>query len=352
MYRISLSETEEKELRLEARRQVGRVAERIHFVRLSHRGYSAPQIGALFGYSEETVREWLKRYEAKKVAGLQDQPRRGRPVKEQLLSAMVEAQLGQSPPCFGYVAACWTILLLVGHLSRRFGVKVSQSTVRRAARAIGYRWRRPRLAPARKKDPEKKTKLAALITQMKNMAAEVHLIFEDESDLHLLPVLRAMWMRGAQRRIPTPGNNHKLHLFGALDIQTGAWRYLIRSTKRSTDFIALLEQLLLAYPSGTILLIVDSASIHTSQITQQWLDQHPRLQLLFLPKYIAADLNPVEKVWWRLKDVIAANRSFKDLDQLAAQVRRFFASFSDEDALRLVSADTLLDRLVAAQATS
>lgn len=114
----------------------------------------------------------------------------------------------------------------------------------------------------------------------------------------------------------------------------------------------MLEQLLLAYPSGTILLIVDSASIHTSQITQQWLDQHPRLQLLFLPKYIAADLNPVEKVWWRLKDVIAANRSFKDLDQLAAQVRRFFASFSDEDALRLVSADTLLDRLVAAQATS
>ena len=352
MIQITLAEMQKQELQLEARRAVGRVSERIHFVLLSDRGYSAPTIAELFSYDEETVRNWLKRYQQKGRSGLDDRPRSGRPTKEPLLKAIVEAQIGQLPACSGYVAACWTILLLASHLAQRFGVAVSPATVRRSVKAIGYRWRRPRLAPTRKIDPDKKQKLAKIKTVLKNINNQFHILFEDESDLHLMPVLRSMWMRGPQRRIPTPGNNQKVHLFGALDITTGCWRYLVRSTKRSTDFITLLEQLLTTYPTGTIILIVDSATIHTSKITQKWLDQHPRVQLLFLPKYIAADLNPVEKVWWRLKDVIAANRCFKDLSELTILTHRFFRDFATNDALRLVAAHSLSERFANAYASS
>ena len=334
---------------MQARREVGRISERIHFVLLSAQSYSAPQIGQLFGYDEETVRSWLHRYQQQGYAGLADRPRSGRPPKERWLKAMVEAQISQSPPCFGYVAACWTILLLTGHLARRFKVAVSPATVRRAVKAINYRWRRPRLAPVRKTDPDKEQKLAQIEAILSKASDQLHLLFQDESDLHLMPVLRAMWMRGQQRRIPTPGNNQKTHLLGALDVYTGFWHYLIRATKRSTDFIALLEQVLSAYPTGTIIMIVDSASIHTSKITQKWLAQHPRLQLLFLPKYIAADLNPVEKVWWQLKNVIAANRCFKDLAELTAVTQRYFNDFSAQAALSLVAAHALTDRLANAR---
>lgn len=341
MIRITLTVEQEQALRLQARQEVGRVSERIHFVLLSHQGRSAPEIAATFGYTADTVRYWLKEYRRHGVKGLNDRSRSGRPPKERYLKAIVEAQMGQAPACFGYYAACWTMMLLVGHLARRFKVWVSTSTVRRAARAIGYRWRRPRLAPTRKADPEKVAKLTRILAVLKEKAANVHILFEDESDLQLLPVLRAMWMRGKQRRIATPGNNKKVACFGALDL-TGAWHYLVSATKRSTDFIALLERVLLAYPTGLIILIVDNASIHTSKAVQKWLTRHPRLELLFLPKYIAADLNPVEKVWWQLKNVIAANRCFKDLVQLTEHVHRFFADFTPQAALRLVSAQGLV----------
>jgi len=163
---------------------VGRVSERIHFVLLASRGYSAPKIAELFAYDEETVRIWLNRYQQDGLAGLSDRPRSGRPTKEPWLKAIVEAQIGQPPPCFGYVAACWTILLLVGHLARRYGVALSSATVRRAVKAIGYRWRRPRLAPARKTDPDKRHKLTTIQTVLKNVTEHVHILFEDESDLH------------------------------------------------------------------------------------------------------------------------------------------------------------------------
>lgn len=161
---------------------------------------------------------------------------------------------------------------------------VGPTTVRRPVKAIGYRWRRRRLVAARKIDPDKSQKLAKIQTVLQNINDQVHILFEDESDVHLMPVLRAMWMRGRHRRIPTPGNNQKVHLFGALDIHTGLWHYLVRSTKRSSDFIDLLQQLLVVYPTGTIIMIVDSASIHTSKITQKWLEQHSRVHLLYLPK--------------------------------------------------------------------
>ena len=47
-------------------------------------------------------------------------------------------------------------------------------------------------------------------------------IFIDESDVHLLPPLRAMWMPpGKQVRIPTPGNNKKKAIFGGMDVLNG-----------------------------------------------------------------------------------------------------------------------------------
>ncbi|MBI1880686.1 MAG: helix-turn-helix domain-containing protein [Chloroflexi bacterium] len=94
---------------MQARREVGRVSERIHFVLLSSRGYSAPKIAEVFAYDEETVWTWLNRYQQDGLVSLLDRPRRGRPAKEPWLKAIVEAQISQSPPCLGYVAACWRL---------------------------------------------------------------------------------------------------------------------------------------------------------------------------------------------------------------------------------------------------
>jgi hypothetical protein len=46
MLRLELNDNEQKDLKLQARRAVGRVSERIHFVLLSAQGHSPPEIGA------------------------------------------------------------------------------------------------------------------------------------------------------------------------------------------------------------------------------------------------------------------------------------------------------------------
>jgi putative transposase len=295
MLRINLNDTQRAELRQLARHAVGRISERAHFVLLSDQGHSPPQIGKLMGYDTATVRTWLQGYAKCGIAGLEDAPRSGRFPKDKLLMTVVQAQASQPPPNFGYLPGYWTIALLMMHLADRFRIKVSFSTLRRALHRAEFRWKRPKLAPARRPNPlaaEKRAQLGQVLTD-----SEATLIAEDECDLHLLPILRAMWQRlGEQQRLITPGQNRKRGVFGALNLRTGERVYHLTERKRSVEFIAFLTVLWTTYPAGIIYAMVDNASIHTSRAGQKWLAEHPQLQLVYLPTYTDHQLNPVEKV--------------------------------------------------------
>ena len=64
----------------------------------------------------------------------------------------------------------------------------------------------------------------------------VAVLYLDECEVQLLPVIRAMWLKGARLRVPTPGQNVKRAIFGALDARTGVLHHLIRPRKRAADF--------------------------------------------------------------------------------------------------------------------
>jgi putative transposase len=242
MLHVELNDIQRHEMRLLARRMIGRVSERLHFVLLSDAGKSPPEIGALLGYDAATVRLWLwlKRFMYDGVAGLEDEPRTGRPREQPHLDDIVETQVGQPPEVYGYLQTIWTVALLVLHLGQRYRVAVSASGVRRALHRIGMSWHRPKLCPARRPDPERAAKEIKLAAALADPDATV--VAVDECDCHLLALVRAMWQRiGEQLRLPTPGQNRRRSIFGALNLRTGHWHYALTAHKRSSDFIAFLD---------------------------------------------------------------------------------------------------------------
>ncbi len=145
--------------------------------------------------------------------------------------------------------------------------------------------------------------------------------------------MRARWQWvGQQVRIPTPGTNDSHPLLGALHIDTGRWDYLVRLRARTEDFLAFLEPRLTGYPDGPGLVIVDNFRSHTAHAVQDWLAIHPRLHLLYLPTS-CSQLNPVEAIWLRLKDSIAAHRLYASMPFRLDTVALFFRLMSPELAL-------------------
>ena len=106
------------------------------------------------------------------------------------------------------------------------------------------------------------------------------------------------------RRAVLAKDETHLNLLGALEMSTGARVYRL-GRRRAADFIALLDQLLQAFPHApAIVVICDNDSIHHARKVTAYLKQQPRLELLYGARYSPND-NPAERIWAALKNYVA-----------------------------------------------
>jgi DDE superfamily endonuclease len=98
------------------------------------------------------------------------------------------------------------------------------------------------------------------------------LLFADESEALTHPYLARAWAkRGADLRVPAPGQAKTVAIMGAFD--HAARRLVVHTskTKRSADFIALLERLDGLYgqrpglPIKPVVIVLDNGPIHVSK---------------------------------------------------------------------------------------
>jgi transposase len=157
--------------------------------------------------------------------------------------------------------------------------------------------------------------------------AEFELWFSDEVEFHLLPHITRMWMpKGRQFRVPSPGKNQKIPVFGAVQYGTGLFVYHIQDKKNSWGFLALLTKLYeRARRRGTkILLVADNASIHEASCVERFLSQpevREHLSVYLLPTY-CPDLNLIERLWGHVKRTGFANELFPSRTAFRAHVIR------------------------------
>jgi transposase len=82
---------------------------------------------------------------------------------------------------------------------------------------------------------------------------------------------------------------------------------------------------------------VDNFSSHTAQAVNTWLATHTRLRLYYLPTY-CSHLNPVERIWRRLKNQLAATRVYGSLQLVLDTEEAFFTAMTPEQALTRAAA--------------
>lgn len=315
---------------------VWRIGRRALAILLSDAMFTIDQLTTICGADERSIRNWLDAYEAEGLQGLEEAPRSGRPrqttsEQDQTIAQTVE----QSPTRAGCLRTVWTVLSLGAHLVGK-GIHIGPDTLRRRLHELQFRWRRPRLAILRR-DPEGGSRMQRIMEAIFRASPDTHLLIGDETKMEHLPVLRGMWTRlASQFRIPTPEDNRFFYVFGVLNLVTGALTDAFFPKANRFAFIEFLEQILLAYPTGPILLILDHARYHTARDVLQWLEQHPRLTVLWLPKY-AAELNPIEKLWWYLKNQVAANHCYATIEDLMKAVQAFLDQMDREEILQLTS---------------
>jgi len=168
-------------------------------------------------------------------------------------------------------------------------------------------------------------------------AGDIVLLFADESEALTHPCLARAWARcGADLRVEAPGHSKKVALMGALDYRTRKLTVTTSPTKRSTDFIVLLEKLDRRYgpqpgkPQTPTVIVLDNGPVHTSKATRKALAEREHwLTVEWLPKY-APELNDIETVWRDIKAHNLAHQTFTDADKLGQAIHKAVSDFNDE----------------------
>ena len=212
---------------------------------------------------------------------------------------------------------------LLKELAKRTGVQVHATTVRRWLKRLEYGYRRAR-PTLHRRDPRKAERMQAIEAALADEDRYTEVFYVDEADVDLNPRIGSGWMRrGEQTAVPTPGQNQKHYIAGALHAHTGRLVWVEHERKTSVLFVKLLEALRGQYRRAKrIVLILDNYKIHKSQMVERWLVKNVKFRLLFQPVYHPW-VNVIERLWKAMHDTVTRNHRCRSMYELCQLVARF-----------------------------
>src|SRR5688572_30077297 len=109
-----------------------RIRQRVQLILLAReQGMVACEIAKIVRLSEQSVRNWLKRYQVEGLEGLQDQPRAGvAPIVTETYREQLLAAVRQRPRSLDLAFSLWTCQRLADYLAEKTAIRVSDETVR------------------------------------------------------------------------------------------------------------------------------------------------------------------------------------------------------------------------------
>ncbi|MEO7002975.1 MAG: helix-turn-helix domain-containing protein [Ktedonobacterales bacterium] len=157
---VQIRETSEEERQTVARLARSRTAparavERARVTQAALAGETVEQIAVHLGLARNTVYLWLKRFQARGLAGLEDHPRSGRPAtytREQV--GVIVATALTDPQTLDLPFQSWTLDRLVAYLSEQKGIAMKRSRVNEVLLTEGLRWRQQETWFGERGDPD------------------------------------------------------------------------------------------------------------------------------------------------------------------------------------------------------
>lgn len=155
----------------------------------------------------------------------------------------------------------------------------------------------------------------------------------DTTTLREFPPLRAAWApRGQQATVVISGRNARRALHGALRPATGELVRVVTARGRGADVAEAVAALGAVRPGVPKLLVWDNAPPHHTHAARD-AAAAGGIEIAWLP-FRSPELNPCEDLWRRLKAVVAANRCYAHVDDLAARATAWLDHLAPDDVRR------------------
>jgi len=327
----------EKEVLLDVY-QKGKESRRAHAILLSNEGHKVSEIAKLFFVDEDTVRNWIKKWEEEKTT--QDKLRTGKPKKitlgiEQRICEIVDEN---NPEEHGILATSWDCNEIRIWLKKMYGVEASNEQIRKILKRNGFNYRKLNYKFLKADDNQK----SKFISNFKDLIDDKRgtLVFQDEMSSKLHPNKGHIWTREKKPFIETNCSHKKTYVVGGVAPDKGK-TYTLTDEKFNAEVFINFLKLLLSSIKGKIDLVIDNSPVHHSKKVKEFLGKKPRIKIICLPKY-SPEMNPQENFWNYVRKKFLNNKLFETVEGMAEEVKKFIKSIPKKIVKNICSYEYLL----------
>jgi transposase len=326
MPRLTVTPEERETLERWARRPktAQALAQRARLVLTCAAGRPNTAVAAALRVSQPTVGKWRRRFLAKRLDGLLDEPRPGAPrtITDAAVERVLTRTLETRPPA----ATHWSTRAMAQACG------LSRGTVHRIWRAFALQPHRTETFKL-STDPlfiEKVRDIVGLYLHPPERA--LVLCVDEKSQIQALDRTQPLLpMRPGQveRRTHDYVRHGTTSLFAALDAKTGQVIGELHRRHRAIEFRKFLDTVDAAVPAALdVHLILDNYGTHKTPLIHRWLARRPRYHLHFTPTG-ASWINLVERWFAALTERQIRRGAHRSTRELEAAIRRYLLLYNE-----------------------
>lgn len=301
---------------------------RIRTVKAVCSGMTQVEAARVFGVTRQAVGKWMRAHAAGGRRALKAQ-RRGRPkgsggrLKPWQAAHTVKILTDRTPDQLKLPFYLWTRAAVGQFIERKFGIRLSLSSVGRYLARWGFTPQKP-VRRAFERDPQAiarwlKEDYPAICSRAKREGAQIY--WGDEMGLRSDHSAGTSYSRrGHTPVIAGTGKRFRCNLISAIT-NRGQLNFMVFKAPFDTPVFLRFARRLLKQAAGKIFLIVDGHPVHRGKEVARWMQARAeRITLFFLPGY-APELNPDELLNQDVKTNAVGKRRPHDQRELMHNVR-------------------------------
>jgi transposase len=280
-----------------------RIRERFIAILMLSQNIEIEKIAMLLGKTTKTIENWYKLYQNKGINGLNSfnykpkQPKLNFNEINQVIIWVIANNPGK-------------VIQVKEYIKNKFKVDYTEDAIRKILRKRNLAWIKPKVVPGKPPTEELQMETVNKYFEMK-VSCVPGTVFLFGDGMHLIhqTVLAYCWCDpSCPLVLETNTGRKRLNILGCYNPEIYEFIHLTGEENCNSErVIEFFENILKRYHKApAIKLILDNAKYFKAAIVRDWLKEHPKFTLEFLPSY-SPNLNLIERLWRFIKEELVKN---------------------------------------------
>ena len=265
-------------------------ADRIKTVLLLNKGFSFEEVSQMLMLDDQTIRRYILTYKEKGIDVLLEDHYHGSKAfltheQEQELIIHLKGHIYQ------------TVKEVVGYVNKTYQKNYSIEGMTHLLHRLKFVYKKTKVVPG-KVDRDKQEEFKKDYQELKSGKygkGKIYFVDASHPQHNNMPFYGWIY-KGETKTIKSNSGRKRLNLNGALNLEDMDITILSEETINTHAMMRLILKLEEKQPTGGIFLIVDNASYNHSYELALFIEDHPRVEIKYLPAY-SPNLNIIERLW-------------------------------------------------------